>query len=301
MENKPKKPRFYTFMVVPHDARGRPICLKIPVSWVYTALGLALFSFILVGSSMIYSTLLSRKLVNYANTLSRSEQQQVVINSFSDKTVKVGRAIDELVRQDNELRKLLGLKGWQSKVKLSTDRISSEVKAGKVSTVFEEANDKLAERNKSLEELKQWVSFVRSRLASTPSSWPFYGRLVSFFGYRSYPWRGVHTGVDIQAYRGAPVRSTAAGVVSFVGWRSGYGKTVEIDPGHGVATLYAHNPGYAVKTGQKVRKGQVVCYVGMTGWSTGPHVHYEVRRYGRPVNPVAFLNLNIFTASRFWR
>jgi len=288
-------------MVVPHDARGRPICLKIPVSWVYTALGLALFSFILVGSSMIYSTLLSRKLVNYANTLSRSEQQQVVINSFSDKTVKVGRAIDELVRQDNELRKLLGLKGWQSKVKLSTDRISSEVKAGKVSTVFEEANDKLAERNKSLEELKQWVSFVRSRLASTPSSWPFYGRLVSFFGYRSYPWRGVHTGVDIQAYRGAPVRSTAAGVVSFVGWRSGYGKTVEIDHGHGVATLYAHNSGYAVKTGQKVRKGQVVCYVGMTGWSTGPHVHYEVRRYGRPVNPVAFLNLNIFTASRFWR
>ncbi len=288
-------------MIVPHDAQGRPVNLKLPVSWLYAAAGLALFSVILVGSSFVYSTLLSRKLVNYSDTLSRSQQQEVVINSFSDKTVKVGRAIEELVQKDNELRKLLGLKGWQSKVKLSTDRISAEVKAGKVSTVFEEAHDKLAERKQSLEELKQWVAEVRSRFASTPSTWPFYGRLVSYFGYRSYPWRGVHTGIDIQSYRGAPVRSTAAGVVSFIGWRNGYGKTVEVNHGYGVATLYAHNSGYAVKVGQRVRKGQVICYVGTTGWSTGPHVHYEVRRYDRPINPIAFLDMNILSASRFWR
>ncbi|MDD5593469.1 MAG: M23 family metallopeptidase [Candidatus Margulisbacteria bacterium] len=301
MDIKPKKERFYTFMIVPHDARGRPVSLKIPARWVSAAIYLAIFSFLLVGSSIVYSTLLSRKLVNYAGTISRSRQQQVVINSFSDKTSKVSQAINELVAKDNELRKLLGLKGWESKVKLSTDQISPEAKVNKVSLEFELASAKLAERRQSLEELKQWVSVVRSRFASTPSTWPIYGRIASFFGYRVYPWRGVHTGIDISSHYGAPARATAAGVVSYVGWRRGYGKTVEIDHGYGVKTLYAHNSNYAVRVGQRVNKGQVVSYVGMTGWTTGPHLHYEVRRWDRPINPVAFLDLNILSASRFWR
>lgn len=277
-------------MIVPHDARGRPISLKIPASWVYTAAFVVLFSFLVVGSSVVYSTFLSRRLVHYADTLSKNRQQQEVINSFSDKTEKVAKAIDELVRKDNELRKLLGLKGWQMKIRVD-----------KVSLDLEQADVRLAERNKSLEELKQWVNVVRSRFASTPSTWPIYGRLVSFFGYRSYPWRGFHAGVDIKAYYGAPARATAAGVVTYIGWQRGYGKTVEINHGYGVSTLYAHSSAYAVRVGQRVRQGQVVSYVGMTGWTTRPHLHYEVRRWGHPVNPVAYLDLNILTASRLWR
>ena len=301
MDKTPKKPRFYTFMIVPHDAQGRPISLKIPASWLKIALFLAVFSFLVVGSSIVYSTLISRKLLNYANTLSRSQQQQAVINSFSDKTSKVGQAIEELVQKDNELRKMLGLKGWESKVKLSTERGSAEVTPDKVSLEFERAADKLAERRQSLEELKNWVAVVRSRFAQTPSTWPIYGRVASFFGYRVYPWRGRHTGIDITARYGAPVRATAAGVVSYVGWRTGYGKTVEIDHGFGVSTLYGHNSAFAVQPGQKVSRGQVVSYVCMTGWTTGPHVHYEVRRGERPVNPMAYLDLNIVSASRIWR
>lgn len=288
-------------MIVPHDARGRPISLKIPVSWLKGALYLAIFSILLVGSSLVYSTLISRKLLNYADTLYRSRQQQVVIKSFSDQTSKVSQAINELVEKDNELRKLLGLKGWESKVKLSTDQVSAEAKTNKVSIEFELANIKLAERRQSLEELEQWVAVVRSRFAQTPSTWPIYGRIASFFGYRVHPWHGVHTGIDITARYGAPVRATAAGVVSFVGWRTGYGKTVEIDHGYGVATLYGHNSAFAVRPGQKVSRGQIVSYVGMTGWTTGPHVHYEVRRGARPVDPMAYLDLNIVSASRIWR
>jgi murein DD-endopeptidase MepM/ murein hydrolase activator NlpD len=297
MDGKPKKQRFYTFMVIPHDARGRPVSFKVPARWVYIAASLALFSFILVGSSVIYSTFLSRRLVHYTETLSRNRQQLEVISSFSAKNSKVAKAIDELVQKDNELRNLLGLKGWQSKMKLG----SNEVKPNRVSLDLELFDAKLVERKESLEELKQWVEVVRSRFASTPSTWPIYGRLVSFFGYRSYPWRGFHSGVDIQAYRGAPARATASGVVTYVGWRRGYGKTVEVGHGNGVSTLYAHNSAYAVGVGQKVRKGQVLCYVGTTGWTTGPHLHYEVRRWDRPVNPVAYLDLNLLTASRLWR
>ena len=282
-------------MIVPHDAQGKPISIRIPASWVYTAAFAAVFCFVMVGSSIIYSTLLSRRLVNYADTISKNREQQQVISSFSIKTNKVSQAIDELVQKDNELRTLLGLRGWKSKAKLSTNKLD------KVSSEIEIADTRLSERKESLEELKQWVNLVRSRFASTPSTWPIYGRLVSFFGYRAYPWRGFHAGVDIQAHYGAPAKATASGVVSFVGWRSGYGKTVEVNHGYGVSTLYAHNSGYAVRVGQKVSKGQVVSYVGTTGWTTGPHLHYEVRRWDRALNPIAYLDLNLLTASRLWR
>jgi murein DD-endopeptidase MepM/ murein hydrolase activator NlpD len=300
MDNKPKKPRFYTFMVVPHDAEGRTISLKIPAGWLRAISFLALFSLLLVGSTVVYSTILSRKLVSYADTMSRNRQQQVVINSFSDQTSRVGQAIEELVQQDNELRSLLGLKGWESKIKLSSDRVSSEAKLNKVSREIELANERLAERRQSFEELKSWVSLVRSRFAATPSTWPIYGRITSGFGYRVYPWHGVHTGVDIANHYGAPVRATANGIVSFAGWRTGYGKVVEIDHGNGISTLYGHNSAFAVRAGQQVGKGQIVSYVGMTGWTTGPHLHYEVRRWSRPVNPMAYLDLNIISASRIW-
>lgn len=298
MDNRNKKKRFYTFMIVPHDAQGRPIGFKVPASWVHTAVFLAVFSLLVVGSSIVYSTLLSRRLVHYADTLSQNKKQQEVISSFSVKTEKVARQIDELVRKDNELRKLLGLKGWDLRERVT---ITAEVKPNKVSVDFDRFDDRLTERRKSLDELKAWVNVVRSRFASTPSTWPIYGQLVSFFGYRSYPWRGFHSGVDIKASYGVPARSTAAGIVTFTGWRRGYGKLVEVSHGNGYSTYYAHASGYAVRTGQKVRKGQVVCYVGTTGWTTGPHLHYEVRRWDRAVNPVAYLDLNIMTASRLWR
>jgi murein DD-endopeptidase MepM/ murein hydrolase activator NlpD len=163
------------------------------------------------------------------------------------------------------------------------------------------ADQEIEERKRSFEELKKRVNEIRIRYASTPSRWPLYGRIVSRYGYRIYPWRGFHSGVDISEGYGAPVRATANGVVTFVGWKRGYGKTVMIKHGYGVSTLYAHNSRYSVKVGQRVSKGQIVCYVGNTGYATGPHLHYEVRKWNRPVNPIAYLNLNILSASKIWR
>jgi murein DD-endopeptidase MepM/ murein hydrolase activator NlpD len=300
MDSSAKKQKYYSIMIVPHDARGRTISLKIPARWVWAAGGALLFSFLLVGSSIIYSTLISRRLVHYADTLSKNREQREVISSFSVKTDKVTRSIDELAQKDKELRKLLGIRGWQGRVRLSTEKVSAEAKSDRLSLQMDWAEARLQERRASFDEMKNWVNLVRSRLASTPSIWPIQGRIVSHMGYRSYPWRGYHAGIDIQAHRGALARATAGGVVSYVGWRHGYGKTVEIDHGFGVKTLYAHCSGYAVNTGWKVKKGQVVCYVGTTGWTTGPHLHYEVRRGEQPLNPTAFLNLDLLNASRLW-
>lgn len=117
---------------------------------------------------------------------------------------------------------------------------------------------------------------------------PARGVFTSGFGYRWHPIfhiRRMHTGMDIAAPRGAPVMAAADGTVLYTGWLGGYGKIVVIDHGGGVSTLYAHLSAILVRTGARVRRGQVIGRVGTTGYSTGPHVHFEVRINGRPVDP----------------
>ena len=119
---------------------------------------------------------------------------------------------------------------------------------------------------------------------------PVDGPIVSGFGYRVHPiFRRVkfHYGIDISAPSGTPIRAAADGVVVSVGWRRAYGNTIIIDHGEGMATLYAHCSRILVSEGEVVKQGQVIALVGSTGLSTGPHLHFEVRRYGEPINPLA--------------
>jgi len=119
---------------------------------------------------------------------------------------------------------------------------------------------------------------------------PVDGPIVSGFGYRVHPiFRRVkfHYGIDISAPSGTPIHAAADGVVVFAGWRRAYGNTVIVDHGNGLATLYAHCSRVLVSEGEVVKQGQVIALVGSTGLSTGPHLHFEVRRYGEPINPLA--------------
>lgn len=119
--------------------------------------------------------------------------------------------------------------------------------------------------------------------------WPARGVFTSGFGVRRHPIFGIrrmHTGVDISASWGSPVAVAADGRVIYTGWFGGYGKIVVIDHGGGISTLYAHLSRILVATGATVRKGEIIGRAGSTGYSTGPHVHFEIRINGRPVNPV---------------
>lgn len=123
-----------------------------------------------------------------------------------------------------------------------------------------------------------------------PFNRPVDGPIVSGFGYRFHPiFRRVkfHYGIDISAPSGTPIRAAADGVVVFAGWRRAYGNTVILDHGNGLATLYAHCSRLLVSEGEVVKQGQVIALVGSTGLSTGTHLHFEVRRYGEPINPLA--------------
>ena len=122
--------------------------------------------------------------------------------------------------------------------------------------------------------------------------WPVNGTVTSGFGYRIHPILGkriLHTGIDIAAGSGTAIWAADGGKVIYATWVSGYGNTVAIDHGGGISTLYAHQSSMAVSYGQTVKKGAVIGYVGSTGYSTGPHLHFEVRVNGTPVDPMGYL------------
>ena len=127
-----------------------------------------------------------------------------------------------------------------------------------------------------------------------PSLWPVIGPITSSFGEREDPVKGngegeFHTGVDISAPVGTPIRATADGIVKSADIASGYGREVILDNGHGLETCYAHMSGFAVMAGQSVVRGQVIGYVGRTGRTTGANLHYEVRIHNTPVNPHKYM------------
>lgn len=133
---------------------------------------------------------------------------------------------------------------------------------------------------------KQWQTNTR------PSVWPVEGRLMSPFGARTDPFSGegaIHTGVDLSAAMGTPVHVAADGVVVHAGWMSGYGRLVIVDHGNGLQTYYGHLSRFLVVPGQEVRRGDVIARSGASGRVTSPHLHYEVRMRGTPVNPYPYL------------
>jgi len=131
-----------------------------------------------------------------------------------------------------------------------------------------------------------------SALGLAPSLWPVVGRITGNFGERLDPFSGegsFHSGLDIASYYGDEVHATAEGDVVEVGVRSGYGQLVIIDHGFGVTTWYGHLSGTTVQPGTHIKPGDVIGYEGVSGRSTGPHLHYEVRIYNTPVNPWRYL------------
>ena len=123
-------------------------------------------------------------------------------------------------------------------------------------------------------------------------AWPVGGALTSPYGWRIHPIFGdrrLHTGIDLRGSTGEPIHAAANGTVILAGTWGGYGRTVVVDHGGGLSTLYAHASRIAASEGEEVLAGEVVAYVGCTGFCTGPHLHFEVREVGSPVDPMLYL------------
>ncbi len=136
-------------------------------------------------------------------------------------------------------------------------------------------------------------------MAGMPSLWPVEGRVTGSFGERIDPFNGegaFHNGMDISTSYGEPVRAAGDGTVTFADLMNGYGRVIIVEHNHGVSTRYGHLSGFAVTDGQTVRRGEVIGYVGRSGRTTGPHLHYEVRINDTPVNPYRYLKTTAYSS-----
>jgi murein DD-endopeptidase MepM/ murein hydrolase activator NlpD len=176
----------------------------------------------------------------------------------------------------------------------------TKLRANRIDDVAQDLAKVLAElddRKRKLVLLETLIMERDLKSHSVPEGWPLItgGVVTSKFGYRRHPITGrssMHKGIDIAGKRGSDIVAMADGLVIFSGRKSGYGNIVEIRHANGLETRYAHNQRNVVKEGDLIRKGQVIAKLGSTGRSTGPHVHFEVRRNGEAVDPMRYLDLS---------
>ena len=174
------------------------------------------------------------------------------------------------------------------------------VAAGEINTL-EELKVQLSEMDELLtlqaENMNKLKSDVERQIAfekAVPNAWPLQGRITSGFGWRKNPYssklREYHEGIDIAASYGSAIRAAGDGVVTFSGYKTGWGRVVIISHGFGYVSQYAHNSSLLVKAGDKITRGQVIARLGSTGRSTGPHLHFGVAQNGKWINPLTVIN-----------
>ena len=232
--------------------------------------------------------------------------QQEQIRQIAKKASALGQEVDAIQRTEDGLRALVGAPPAETDSAVQEGDAAPAPTGGaphalttdEVSEALTMLEERTAVRRSSLGQLavmmQKDVPGASSSLGddtpvTTPTGWPTDGFISSGYGLR---WNGAefHQGIDIAAEMGTPIVATADGVVTIAGWNAGgYGNMVDIDHGSGVSTRYGHASAVVVTAGQRVRRGQIIAYVGSTGHSTGPHLHYEVRLSGQPVNPSSYL------------
>jgi murein DD-endopeptidase MepM/ murein hydrolase activator NlpD len=275
----------YFVVVLAHSLHGRLRRIHIPHQALYVVLGLALLGgFSLFGMVSSYLRM-TWKVSNY--------------NSLRDEVNILRTKYQELQREnDQKDEQLASLQLMASEVSVA---LGLKRQLAGTNDITDEG-PLVPSYRESLEQYNFLKSATFSRFHHTyarawqknivPSIWPVNGRLLSVFGTREDPFSSTgvfHTGVDISAAMGTPVHAAADGIVYQAEWFSGYGKLVVVDHGNGVRTWYGHLSRFEVIPGQEIRRGEVLGYSGATGKVTSPHLHFEVRLGGSPVNPYPYL------------
>jgi murein DD-endopeptidase MepM/ murein hydrolase activator NlpD len=275
----------YFVVVLAHSLRGRLRRIHIPQTVVYAVALLALLGcFSLLGFLSSYARMVW-KVANYNSLRQEAASMRERYDNLQKVHNQTNQQLAALQLFANEVSNAYGIK---RKLEGPPD-ISGE---GRLVPTFSET---LEEYNflKSANISKFHRTYPRLYQVNVrPSLWPVDGRLIGSFGRRSDPFSGepaFHAGVDISAPFGSPIRATADGIISVAEYSGGYGRLVVIDHGGGVQTCYAHLSRIEVIAGQEIRRGGVIGALGGSGRVTAPHLHYEVRLGGSPVNPYNFL------------
>jgi murein DD-endopeptidase MepM/ murein hydrolase activator NlpD len=235
-----------------------------------------------------------------------AQAQKSQIHFFSARIEDLEKQLSKLKEFDKKIRIIANLERGQDVTPFmgmggpSSSDIREKLKAEKddralvqqMKTDVERLQSEVMSREESLSELERLLETKKDILVHTPSIWPTPGWLTSGFGFRTNPFTGLtqmHEAVDISNRTGTPVVAPAAGIVSDIGNDNAYGRIMVISHGFGMTTRFAHLSKTLVKVGQRVKRGDKIAEVGMTGNTTGPHLHYEVRLNGIPANPMRYI------------
>lgn len=212
--------------------------------------------------------------------------------AVAEKERGVQKAVDDLEAQNAQLAALQAAQAAQKAASLTLRK----QKNGQLKKVTSNLALLEQQENQLLAESQSLTGVIAGAQGAGGGTgeliWPVNAPVVSPFGYRIHPilhYRKLHTGIDLAAGYGTPIRASDSGSVIYATWMGGYGNVIIIDHGRGISTLYAHQSSLAAGSGAHVSRGQVIGYVGSTGFSTGPHLHYEVRLNGNPVDPMGYL------------
>lgn len=290
--------RYYIFFVC-RDAEGQIRKIPIPIHYLYVFLAGALIGmFTITGIAGSYTRMLTKMA-----RLNHLEEEKNTIADRYNQLEKVAQEKDTQVASlgslASEVSSLYGLKSDpildnaisgslnQQQVNSSLDQLYALRKSALTGVTSIALSSPL---------LKNATTADWARMAEAPNLWPVEGMVTGSFGERIDPFNGegaFHSGIDISSSYGHPVIAPADGVVTMAGEVGGYGRLIQIDHHHGISTRFGHLSAFAVIPGQHVQRGDVIGYVGLTGRSTGPHLHYEVRINNTPVNPYKYLRTTL--------
>ncbi len=242
---------------------------------------------------------------DFSDFSSRMYLLQKIIRSDLSMLEQIKKDAEEIGQRQDELNaELRDIKITQNELEIKKAKVEElrKQRAGILYEAEEEKQSSEAEYERLLVISENIAAMLRNMensgnlnqgpVAGGGFMWPCSGPITSPFGWRIHPVFGTskfHSGIDIGVDYGTPILATNAGTVVYSGWLGGYGYCVMVDHGGGIVSLYGHNQSLAVSEGQYVNRGALLSYAGSTGYSTGPHLHFEIRVHGEVVDPMGYL------------
>ncbi len=297
-------PEKYTIMVVP-KATSKMRSFKISEKAIHIAISTLMLLVVTMGVFIYRYVSFYGKARQLVPLRRDYNQQKLHLQTLAQTTATLKKDMEQLEKFNAKFRVIVGLPQIEENLQqvsgmgggLEDTFLEFAQKREKefINRMQKELTDlciKVQKQQDNLQSLSNIIEDKESLLACTPSIWPTRGWLTSGFGYRNSPFTGqreIHKGLDIATRLNQSVRATADGVVTFAGRKGSLGKIILIEHGYGYSTRYGHNARLVVKVGDRVKRNQVIAYVGNTGRSTGPHLHYELRINGVSVNPFNYL------------
>ena len=290
----------YTFIIVPNaSSRLRKLKLPTRVLHALAAVGVLAF-FVLVGLGFSYVKM-AFKAADYDKLQVENTNLKIQKKNLEVATVKLGEKLVNIENLFEKIQNLVENDNLTKRGKLNVPAVGGSkvdyptaelLGSGNLKNGVELLKDRTAEMETQLTLLEQVAEKKATIRRFTPTIWPVKGNITSHYGNRADPFNGeaeLHLGLDISALFGTQVHAPADGKIMYAQRKAAYGNLIILDHGNGLTTRLGHLSRFNVKVGQKVRKNDIVGYVGTSGRSTAPHLHYEVRLNDRPINPRNYL------------